>query len=189
MEKELIGETICPGHTTKARAAFEHVFVCALCHHPTTLQLDNGVTTPDGGESVGNEENGYVPAKTFYRVHHRLLSGVIERTGSLVKDEHIGLFVKCASDANPLTLATAQANTALPHHGAVAVLPTFDKIRNLGLARGLLYPFYINSATRHAEGNVFSKCGVGQKDALWNVGDGSLPFPDSVAADGLTIDQ
>ena len=92
------------GHLSKARAAPQKLFVGTFCNHPTLIQFNDSITTPNGTYSVRYDQDSEVTIKPLDCLHHRLFSCIVEGASSLVKHKNTSLNIKGPRYTNTLTL-------------------------------------------------------------------------------------
>src|SRR3989344_1232284 len=177
------------GHVAKARTMLKQLLVSPLRPHLAVSQFNDSVATPHSCEPVGYEQDGKPAVETLDGVHYRLLGGVIEGAGGLVKHQHAGLLVERTGDPDALALATTEAYARFPNESAVTLGPAFNEISDLRLASRQPHPVHVDGFARHTESDVFSQCNVGEVDTLRHVGDSLLPSPPAFAGDCLAIYQ
>ena len=79
---------------------------------------------------------------------------------SFIENDDVGLFVECASDADPLALSSGEADAAFTNIGLVLFWPAFDDVGNLCLLCCLLdegvvdFRFWYNKGDVHFDGTI-----------------------------------
>src|SRR3990170_2587985 len=142
------------GHVAKARTMLKQLFVSPLRHHLAMSQFNDGVATPHGCESVGNQQDGELAIETFDSIHHRQLSGIVGGAGGFVKYQHTGPLVERAGDSDALALATAETYATFPNESVVTLGPAFNEIRELRLVGHQPYPIHVDDLTWHTKSNI-----------------------------------
>ena len=133
------------------------------------------------------DKNGKVLAQGFYGLHYGLFGVVVEGAGGFVEDYDVGLFVEGSGYADPLALASGEADAAFAYVGFVFFWPGFDDVGYLCLPGGLLDLLVVDFIFWDAEGYVFFDGAVGEEDGLGNVGYVRLPGSMVGCGDGLFV--
>ena len=108
---------------------------------------------------------------------------VIERAGRFVEDQVAGLAIEGPRDTKALSLSTTQAHAALSNECVVAIWQFLRNERvdlsDLGSPGG---SFSIDGGSVLTESDIAEDGIVDEKNALWDVGDVSLPtrFADGI---------
>ena len=124
---------------------------------------------------MSNDNNRQLSGQAIYGFRCRTLYFIGKSAGGVIKHQNVGLFIQRPSNANPLTLAAAQANTTLAHKGFVTPSTGFNKAGDLGLVCSQAHSFVISLILLNTKGNVFSDGAISQIDALRNMGDAGAP--------------
>ena len=123
-----------------------------------------------------DHHDGLGTAEVVDRVHHRPLGQVVERARRLVEDQHVGIVVERAGDADALALPAREPDPALADLGGVAVGKlAHDEVVQLGDPRRPLHRRLVDIGGRAPEGDVRRDRVVGKEDLLRHVADRALP--------------
>lgn len=129
-----------------------------------------------GVEPVGDHEGGPVAREAFDRPPDKSLALGVQARGGLVHNEQWGVLEEGARDSEPLGLAAAQAQAALPDLGVVAAWQAADKVRH---ARELRRTLDLRPARRRPrQPDVLQHAAVKEVRPLWHQRHVLAPRPD-----------
>ncbi len=79
--------------------------------------MDDTIRHPGQGAVVRDDEYGLarLPAGVLQQLQHRLAGLVVQRTGRLVAEDHLGVLCQCAGDGNALLLAARKLGREVIH--------------------------------------------------------------------------
>ncbi|HEX4736155.1 MAG TPA: hypothetical protein VH331_01200 [Allosphingosinicella sp.] len=137
---------------------------------------------------MGDHDDGELGAERHDRAHHRRLGLVVKGAGRLVEDQHLGLLVESAGDADALALAAREADAALAHLRLVVVGQLFHEIGDMGGAGAGADALAVDSVCRHAESDIGGDALVGEEDRLRHVGERRLPARPRLGIEGAAVD-
>ena len=154
----MVGLFIFPRHLCRL---IHDVVIAAGAFDAAFTQLHNLRAVFEGGEAVGDDEQGKVFAEALDGLHDGLFSFVVQRAGGFVKNDDIGLLVEGAGNADALTLTAREADAALTDKGLVLLGPAFNAVGNLRLLCGLPNALVVDLVYGHAKSYVFFNGAVG----------------------------
>src|SRR5262249_30345799 len=82
---------------------------------------DDAVGAADGGEPVGDDQDGAALPDASHVVLDDPLAFIVERARGLIEDQDARVGDECAGNRDALALAAGQARAPLAHHGVVAL--------------------------------------------------------------------
>lgn len=88
---------------------------------PSRVEDDDVVGVADGGEPVGDHQDGAVADGVQQFPDDVRLAAFVDRAGRLVEDEHGGVREEGPREGEPLSLPAGQGGAALAEDGGVAV--------------------------------------------------------------------
>ena len=97
-------------------------------HDPALFHAADAVGVLNGGQPVGDDENGPVfPQLVEGRLDLRL-GFVVQRTGGFVEDQDGGIFQEDPGDGDPLALAAGKFDAVFPAAGVVLFGQGVDEV-------------------------------------------------------------
>ena len=123
----------------------------------------------EGGEAVGDADDGAVFGEVVDGFLDFGLGLGIERGGGFVEDEDGGVADEGAGDGDALALAAGEALAAFAEGGVVALREGLDEVVGVGFAGG--GDDFLARGADFAEGDVFGDGGVEEEDVLADEGE------------------
>src|SRR5690554_3876969 len=130
-------------------AQLQQFLMCSPLHHLTLIQDNDLITIPDGGEAVGNDDQG--DALRFHRLHDQVLRLGIQGTGGLIQDQDGGPLGQGPGNLQALSLAPREVLAPFFNHMGVASRPSHDVFVNLGIFAGFDHGGFINGLVPQGE--------------------------------------
>ena len=95
---------------------------------PAVVDDHDLVGVADGGEAVGDDEDGAADAQAFQRFLHFGFAFGVERAGGFVEQQQRRVFQDGAGDADALALAARQPHTSFAQESVVALGQGADEV-------------------------------------------------------------
>ena len=86
-----------------------------LLRHSSLLQAVQSIAMLDGGQTVGNDQDGLAAMQGSNRLHDTQFGVCVERAGGFVQNQHSWIVIKRACDAYALALTAGEPDAALAH--------------------------------------------------------------------------
>src|SRR5580698_6466910 len=90
-------------------------FISAAARKLPLLEHMDAVADAHRAQPMGDENDGISTAQAREGGVHLPFGQAVQGVGRLVQNQHRGLLIECARDANPLPLSAAQSCAALSH--------------------------------------------------------------------------
>ena len=143
-------------------------------------QSNHSIATFDRGETMGNQDNCQIGAKSLDGLGNSLFRLMIKGTCGFIKEQHTGLFVESACDADSLPLSTTDSDATLTNKCLITLFGGLNETCNLGLGSCMPHPLHVNQVPGNTKSDVFSNRAVSQINRLRHVRNSCAPFKQSL---------
>src|SRR5579872_3790171 len=150
--------------------------VGARGHYGSAVDLEDEIAAAHGARAVRYQQNRAVPFELLQSGYDFALRKAVERARRFVEHQYRCAPVKCAGDANALTLAAAQVHTVLADYFQVPTRKGLHEPVELRQPQRMAQALQVDLPYLRSQGNVLSQGSIKQKTLLRNICDCALPI-------------
>ena len=152
------------GHGGEDAALGEELIEAALLDDAAFFEDEDGVHGAEGGEAVGNADDGAIFGEVVDGFLDFGFGLGIERGGGFVEDKDGRVADKGAGDGDALALATGEALAAFAEGRVVAVGQCADEVVRVGFAGGL--DDFVAGGADFSVADIFGDGAIEEEDVL-----------------------
>src|SRR5882672_8573981 len=99
-----------------------HKFVvCAILHNAPSFDRDDPIGIANRGKAVGDDQNCWPLRNPAHIALNDVFALIVERTGRLIQDQHLGIRDESTGNRNPLPLPAGKAGAPLADDGVIPI--------------------------------------------------------------------